>query len=532
MPVILLLLLLATAGEAAAHASLRASNPADGAALAASPERIELLFSEPVVPLAVALESAAGATVAVRLETEGDGSRLLLEPAEALAQGAYLVRWRVVSIDGHPVAGRVAFAIGSIPPIAASEEESEGPALSIARALHLVTTVPGAGMAMALLLLPLGHESRARSVRLARAFLLVSGAAATVRLAVTGLEASGLAATALLGLEPWRAALATGVHVALATTTAGCLLLAWPIGRERPPVGSIVLGLLLAAGGFGLGGHTATAPPAVLFAPALVLHVVLAMAWLGALAPLALSLRHDPPPTALAVLARFSDRALVGVPMLLAIGAVLAMRQMPDGSGLFTSVWGRLLVLKLALLAGLLAIAALNRLRLVPALAAGDEAARPRLLRLLLLDLGLAIALLTATAALGTTPPPRLVASGGAQVIRLADGALGARLEIVPGKAGWNRLAVRLEPPVPPPLEVRLRLVPEGGAGEPIEAIAEPRPDGGHRSAPVLLVPAGGWRLAVGVLLDPFTRVELEGRLVLPGADDRSHPSNRNGEPR
>lgn len=529
---LLLLLLLTPADEAVAHASLRASSPPDGASLAEPPERIELRFSEPVVPLSLALERAEGATVAARLEREGDGSRLLLVPVEALDRGAYLVRWRVVSIDGHPVAGRLAFAIGAIPePTAASDGQPSVPLL-LARALHIASLVTGAGAVMALLLLPLGPEARARTTRLARAFLLASAVAALVRFAVTGLEASGLPTVALLGLEPWSAALATGVHRALATTTAGCLLLAFVINRGAPPPLPAGFGLLLAAGGFGLGGHTATAPPAALFAPALVLHVALAMAWLGALAPLLLSLRHDPPAIAQAVLERFSDRALAGVPILLAVGAVLAMRQLPDGSGLVETLWGRILLLKLGVLAGLLAIGGVNRLRLVPAFAAGEPRAGPRLRRLLAIDLALGFALIAATAGLGTTPPPRLVTGTPGKTIRLADGAIATRLQIVPAMAGWNRIAVQLEPPAPPPLEVRLRLVAEDGAGEPLETVARPGPDGTHRTDPLLLVPAGTWRLSVGVLLDPFTRVELEGRLALAGADHPSPDPNRSGEPR
>lgn len=534
MPAILLclLVLLLAGGEAAAHASLRASSPPDGASLADPPERIELLFSEPVVPLLLALETTEGRRIPAGSETGGDGARLVLVPGEALGRGAYLVRWRVVSIDGHPVAGRLAFAIGDIPePATASGERASVPLL-LARALHIASVVTGAGAVMALLLLPLGPEARARTVRLARALLLASAGAALVRLAVTGLEASGLPTGALLGPEPWSAALATGVHAALAASAAGCLLLASVIGGGVPPPLPAWLGLLLAAGGFGLTGHTATAPPAALFAPALVLHVALAMAWLGALAPLLLSLRHDPPAIAQLVLARFSDRALVGVPVLVVIGTVLAMRQLPGGSDLLETRWGGILLLKLGLLTGMLAIGGANRLRLVPAFAAGDPRAGPRLRRLLGIDLVLAVALLAATAGLGTTPPPRLVTDAPGQTIRLAHGAIATRLEIVPGTAGWNRIAVRLEPPAPPPLEVRLRLVAEDGAGEPLETGARPGPDGNHRTDPLLLVPAGTWRLSVGVLLDPFTRVELEGRLALAGADHLVLDSNRTGEPR
>ncbi len=518
MPALLLFLfsLLAAAGEASAHASLRGATPPDGAMLETAPATIELVFSEPVALLAYSLATAEGGTVAARAEATGDGSRLLFFPAEALARGSYLLRWRVASLDGHPVAGRIAFSIGAIPALAPAESEAVPVPLLAARALHLATTVLGGGAGIALLLLPLGSASRTRTVRLARILLLAALPAALFRFAATGLEATGLPALALAGPEPWSAALATGVHAALATTTAGCLLLAISIGGGAPPTLPALFGLLLAAGGFGLTGHTATAAPVVVFAPALVLHLLGAMFWLGALVPLALALRHDPPATARAVFEQFSERALLVVPTLLALGLLLAMRQLPDGGALLASPWGRLLLFKLALLAGLLAVAAINRLRLVPALSAGDPGARPALSRLLALDLALAIGLLAVTAALGAAPPPRLPHPGAGQELRLAGAGLAARVEIAPARPGWNRLAIALDPARPPPLEVRLRLVPENGAGEPLEATATAADDGTYRTDPLLLVPAGTWQLAVGVLLDPFTRVELSGRLSLP----------------
>jgi copper transport protein len=537
-----LLALLAGTAEARAHARLSTSSPPDGAILAAPPERLELAFVEPVAPLLLALETAEGAPIAVRVEPMGDGSRFVLVPTERLTEGSYLVRWRVVSADGHPVAGRVAFAVGPRVAMSAAEaprDHAVSSALRIAvRALHLATIVLGGGIVATLLLLPLGPAAAERSRRLARTLLVASLPTAIARFAVTGLDASGLPLSALLGAEPWRAALASGIVPALATSAAGAFLLLAATGRStRPALLSTVLGLLLAAGGFGLTGHTATAPPAALFAPALVLHLLLAMVWLGGLLPLAFSLRHDPPMIARAVLERFSDRMLAVVPVLLAIGMVLAMRQVPDGAALLESAWGRILLLKLAFLLGLLAIAAVNRFRLVPRLVAGDEVAGPQLRRLLALDLGLALLLITATAGLGSTAPPRLPAAppgreSPGREIRLTDGSLAARLDVVPAIAGWNRLAVRFEPAEPVPLEVRLRLAPAEEAAEPIEAVARLGADGVHRTDPLLLVPAGTWRLAIGVLLDPFSRVELEGRLDLVPAGRSFPTSNRSGEPR
>jgi copper transport protein len=518
-------------GEAPAHASLHAASPPDGAFLEAAPAEILLRFSEPVVPLSVTLEAADGARLEARLEAGGDGSGLRLLPAAALPRGSYLVRWRVASVDGHPVAGRTAFAVGMAdPPVVAAAGADEPGRLRLAavRLLHLATTIAGAGAGLALCLLPLGPRAARATARFAVGALAAALAAAVVRALATGLEAQDLPASALLGVEPWRAAHRLGLLPPLATTAAGVLLLLpalrllpaprllpalrlLPTLRRRAGTRAVVplagLGVLLAAAGFGLGGHTASAPPTAVFAPLLVLHVALAMFWLGALVPLGLSLRLDPPATARAVLERFSERAILLVPLLLLVGTLLAMRQMPEG-GLLDSLWGRILLLKLALLAGLLSVAAVNRSRLLPRLAADDATAAPRLRRLLAVDGGLALLLLAATAALTTTPPPRLLAPAVAEELLLAEAGLIARVRIVPGAAGWNRVEVRV-PRDPPPAEVRLVLRPLGPEAQPVEAIA--RPDGvdAFRTDPLLLVPAGAWRLGLGILLDPFTRVEL-----------------------
>lgn len=511
-------------GEACAHATLRLASPPDGAALETAPEQIELVFSEPVAPLALALETAEGRAVAARIEVGGDGSRLTLRPDRPLQGGAYLVRWRVASADGHPVRGRVAFAVGATSPSVpvesgAVEGPGSAPGLLLARTAHLAATVLAGGGALALCALPFGTAARLRSTRLVRGLLLAALAATLLRLAATGLEASGVPPQALLGGEPWRAAMATGALPALATSALGILVLIAALARApAPPAAAPVgLGLVLAAGGFALTGHTATAPPAALFAPALALHVLLAMGWVGALAPLALSLRYDPAQTASAALRRFSDAALWLVPLVLLLGAIFALRQLTAAGDLLNSLWGRILLAKLTLVAGLLAIAAVIRLHLLPRLSAGDETARAPLVRLLAIDAGLAVLLLAATASLTATPPPRRLAGGAGIELSLAQPPLAARLAIVPGTAGWNRVEIELERPAAP-LEVRLTLVPEDGAGEPVEALATAGPNGRFRAEPLLLVPAGAWRLALGVLLDPFTWVQLPGRFELPRA--------------
>lgn len=517
LPLLLALLLGFAAAEANAHATLRAVSPPDGSALDAAPAELLLQFSEPVAPLSVRLETTEGGALELVLEPSGDGSGLRLRPVAPLPHGSYLLRWRVVSADGHPVAGRSAFAIGDRSLAAGSEEPVGSATLIVTRTIHLGTTLVGAGGTLAMLLLPLGASSARATAGWVRAALVTSLVAALGKAAVTGLEATGQGVETLLGGEPWGALIVTGTLPALATTAAGTLLLlvAGPrsCGRPAPPV--TYPGILLVALGFALTGHTATAPPLAVFAPLLVVHVVLALFWLGALLPLALSLQLDPAATSRAVLARFAAYALVLVPALLLVGTVLAMRQMREG-GLLSTTWGRILLVKLALLAGLLAVAAVNRTRLLPRFAGGDAGAGRAMLRLLTLDGMLAAGLLMATATLASTPPPRLLAAlqpDGRELL-LEEGSVAARVRIDPGVAGWTRLEVRVLDR-PPPEEVRVRLQPPAPESEPIDTLARPDGTGAYRTEPLLLVPGGTWQLAVGILLDPFTWVELAAEIEL-----------------
>ncbi len=110
------LTMVAGAGVASAHAHLESSDPAEGAALAAAPSQVTLVFSEPVtLPPApveiigpenttwtVGAAAAAGPTVTAPVTATG--------PA-----GAYVLTYRVISADGDTVSGSVNFTLTTAP---------------------------------------------------------------------------------------------------------------------------------------------------------------------------------------------------------------------------------------------------------------------------------------------------------------------------------------------------------------------------------------------------------------------------------
>ena len=116
-------------------------------------------------------------------------------------------------------------------------------------------------------------------------------------------------------------------------------------------------------------GHAATASPQWLTATGRVPARRGVAFWVGALAPLA-AMAWRPTQPLLPVLNRFSHAAIFVVAVLVLTGLALATVQLESFGALIDSQYGIILSIKLTLVAALLGLAALNRFRLTPALAA------------------------------------------------------------------------------------------------------------------------------------------------------------------
>ena len=113
--------LLLGAAPAMAHTRLQSSDPADGTSTATAPQRVSLTFNEPMqAGFATLTVIGPDATAYQSGEISTDGGTVSIGVAPLGPAGRYEIGYRVVSEDGHPVTGSVAFTLTAPGPAAAA----------------------------------------------------------------------------------------------------------------------------------------------------------------------------------------------------------------------------------------------------------------------------------------------------------------------------------------------------------------------------------------------------------------------------
>jgi len=268
----------------------------------------------------------------------------------------------------------------------------------VLRAVGLVLTLQAAGAVLFLTVLraQLTH-SQAEVTRSARRVTL---AALIVSALQCGLEGARMAGEWPAPFELARLLVASSAGQALVSRSA--LLLWMEAGLSRAGAARRAMATLAAVGVllcFLVTGHTAVSPMRVLLAPLLLVHVAAAAFWLGSLWPLRRLAAFGPRDEAARVVAAFSRVAVRLVPLIPLAGLGMALLLLPGLKALWTPYAG-LLGVKIALFAALMLLAALNRLRLAPAMARGDAAASDSFRRTVLIEYLLIAVTLAVTAVL------------------------------------------------------------------------------------------------------------------------------------
>ncbi|MBR0688486.1 CopD family protein [Bradyrhizobium manausense] len=507
-------MLLAIAGtptSASAHAALISVEPASGSILASAPKAVELRFNEAVTPGAIQLIDGAGrARDDARVTTSGEAITVAM-PAD-LPKGTAVVSYRVISQDGHPVAGSVIFSIGA--PTATQPRANADGRLSAVIWLSRIGLYLGLFVGVGGVFFGRWIAWSMAGMDVPRAALLLGLPSAAVSLGVLGLDLLGLPLAAIVTAAPWTIAFATSAGLASIVAIAAMLLALMALSRvwyarALAVVAFIGVGLSLA-----MTGHAATASPEVLTRPAVFVHGLAVAFWIGALTPLA-ALLTKPTPAVLPLLNRFSRIAVPVVAALALTGLVLAIIQLEKPAALVETTYGLILSVKLVLVLFLLALAALNRYRLTPALVK-DRGVATVLKRSILLECATALGIFAVVAGWRFTPPPRTMVAETPLAIHIHTDKAMFQVLVSPGKAGVDDFVLQLMTGEATPLQAKeasLTLsLPERGI-EPMERDAELGPDGYWHVRKVELPFAGRWHVRIDALVTDFEKITLEDDL-------------------
>lgn len=518
---LLVLVLLACAGAsrlAWSHAALNGATPADGSVLAAAPLQVELVFSEPVSPLALRLVGPDGAAQALGRFALRDRTVAIALPA-ALANGTYALSWRVVSEDGHPVGGALVFSVGA--PVGAAPDTGE----QVDHPVRLLVWLSRLGLYLGLFLGCGAAASRAwvgplgrGAWRFATVMTGLGLLCMPVALGAQGLDALGASLGAFLQPAVWKAAAATS-YLWTVILAAIALILAFAGIRWRGRGAGIVglLSVLLAGLAFAGSGHASAASPQWLTRPAVFLHAGAVAAWVGALVPLALALRSEAGRVALR---RFSSCITFVVAMLLFSGVVLAWVQVETPAALLATAYGRVLLAKLALVAFVFLLAGLNRWRLTRRVEAGDLPAARVMARIIAVELAALVVVLGTAAFWRFTPPPRAILAAQAQPASVHVHTLQAMADVTvtPGRAGPVAVEIVLmngEFGPLPARELNLGFSHPAAGIEPIERRARLGQDGIWRVDALTLPVAGRWDVELEILISDFEMRRIKDVVVI-----------------
>src|SRR3954471_17616091 len=347
--------LVAPAG-AAAPATLVRTSPDSGAVLDGAPRAVRVDFDDTV---RVASGNAAVSNATNESVLDGKArarGRVLTIPLRSgLKDGVYGVRWSIVSDDGHREQGVLAFGVGSG---TASPQSVLGASAPLSwnnlllRTLYVLGLLAAAGATIFWLLT---HGILSERLRTPFAHLLFFALLAAF------LGGSGIVHTAPPGT---RFALFTKIAVTVALVGGAAAALAPTVPLLIWIAAACSLALLAAPT---LSGHALDRDQPAVLAPIVdLLHAASAAVWIGGLLALVYVLPREADEQRRAVaVRRFSTSALVAVTVLGVTGVGRALTELSAVSQLWTTSYGRTLLVKTTLFLPLVALGWLNRSLLI-----------------------------------------------------------------------------------------------------------------------------------------------------------------------
>ena len=348
---------LAAPATAQAHATLVRTQPDNGAVLQAAPSSVRLTFDDSIRS-ANGNEVVSNKTRASALagKPRVSGRELVLPLRRNLADGDYSVRWSIVSQDGHPEQGVLAFGVGAgrAPPqpvLGASTPLAWNTV--VLRTLYLLGLLVGVGV--------VGFWLLARGILGTRLQRPIAHLLFFAMLAVF-LGGSGIVHDAASGT---RYALVLRIAVTLSLVAGAAAALA-PVYPRMLGVAAALASVLIVAPT--LSGHALDrTQPRFLAVPVDLAHTLSAAVWFGGLVALVFALPRATPDEdeRNTIVARFSTVALASVCVLAVSGLGRALTELGGVTEIWSTSYGRALIVKTALFVPLLVLGWLNRSRLL-----------------------------------------------------------------------------------------------------------------------------------------------------------------------
>lgn len=517
-------------GSAAAnaHAVLMDSSPKSGEMLASAPKELKLTFNENVGPIFFKVLDRAGKEVGDAGEIKLDGYSLILPLGEALPNGSYVLTYRVISADTHPVGMTFGFSIGE--PMADMSQMSQPAssttpwtaAVAANRWILYAAMLLAAGAALFSLLVTMPATVTAANHRVGRGAAIVAMLAYLLAIGFGGAEMVLGSASALFSGATWARGLNSTLSASAAIGVPAMLVLIYAFAAaDRPRTGALAVGAAAAVASFLVTGHAATAPPVWLMATVVAIHLFCTAFWFGALYPLYKTTQVADAAAAGAVMTRFSQWAVYSVALIVLSGIVISWTQVQSPANVLTTDYGMMLVRKLVLVGIILALAAYNKLALTPRLEKGDERGAASIRRTIRIEFVIYVLILGAAMAMTLTSPPRAMVTGGGTNLPMDGfkttaraGDYSADIEVTPARAGENMMMITVRDKSGAPLTNMPDL--EVTANLPAASISDVTVKGQnvgngmwHVVFKEMIIP-GDWTVRVDAFVTDFDKVGLE----------------------
>lgn len=503
------LLLTVVALPAMAHAQLVGSDPDHDTTLKEAPTEIRLDFNQEVRTIPDGIVIRDSGDLAIEGESRIEGLSVIFVPDSAIPDGTTVLTWRVISEDGHAINGNIVFHVREVTgtgDIIIEEPTMIGSVL--ANAVMYVGLILGGGLALFWTHI---HDGRSGSRSISRLALLLIALALTGTFAlmlVTALEVSG---------QVTRESLPAGGIEAAGLVLVGSAMVFAGILRGRRPL--VTAGVPTALISLVFVGHTRSFGPTWLVGGADFAHVMAGAVWAGGLLGLAIVCRErrqhlSDPKSPLAkpvvgIIRKFSRVAGWMLLVVLVSGVTLTWRITGSWAALFGTGHGRLVMVKLGIVAVVATVGAFNRFRLLPrietsrAVRATVQLGTSTTFEVLGLSL-----LLAATAVLVQQDPRQdqfqepISAQGPVQT---ALDQHGLTVTLDRATTGVNRIDLELREPTGGLLDLpeapRLALIGDD------RTTYETTPEGDGYTATIDIPDTGPWQLEIRARVDTFSDV-------------------------